>query len=306
MDYPKLAGTKIEICAEMPPNVAIKHALFDFDGTVSMLRDGWQDVMIPLMLAHLYATPAEQQRVAALIAQGMSAVAAMQQVKQALESHIIDYVDLLTGKETIFQMQRLAEEIQLRGGQPWSPIEYKKEYYQHLDPVVNARIAQLKQGQLTIEQLRVPRSIQFLHALHQRQVKLYLASGTDESYVKAEASLLELTPFFNGGIWGAQDNYQIFSKALAIQTIIRQNNLAGHEILVMGDGCVEMECARQYGGIAIGVYTEEGNHYNMNKRKRERLIQAGAHLVMPDFAAVSTLVDYLFPNSVDHKMSQSC
>lgn len=294
MEYPKLAGTNIEICADMPPQIAIKHALFDFDGTVSMLRDGWQDVMIPLMLEHLYATPVEQQRLTDLMACGMNADAATYQVKQALEVSIIDYIDLLTGKETIFQMQRLAEEIQRRGAQPLLPLAYKKEYYRRLDPIVNTRIAQLKQGQLTTEQLRVPQSIHFLHVLRQQQVKLYLASGTDESYVKSEATLLELTPLFNGGIWGAQDNYQTFNKALAIQTIIQQNNLAGHEILVMGDGCVEMECARQYAGIAIGVYTEEGNHYNMNKRKRERLIQAGAHLVMPDFAHYHHLVQYLF------------
>lgn len=295
MDYPKLAGTNIEICTDLPPKLAIKHALFDFDGTVSMLRDGWQDVMIPLMLEHLYATPVEQQRMADLIARGVTAEIAAYQIKHELERSIIEYVDLLTGKETIFQMQRLSAEIQRRGGQPWSPLEYKKEYYRHLDPIVNARIVQLKQGQLTTEQLRVPQSIHFLEALQQRQVKLYLASGTDESYVKSEVTLLELTPLFNGGIWGAQDSYQSFNKALAIQTIVQQNHLAGHEILVMGDGCVELECARQYGGISIGVYTDEGNHYNMNKRKRERLIQAGAHLVMPDFAHFHDLIQYLFP-----------
>ena len=48
-----IQGTSIEI-AESPSRVPVRHALFDLDGTLSLLRDGWQDQMVPLLsLIHI-------------------------------------------------------------------------------------------------------------------------------------------------------------------------------------------------------------------------------------------------------------
>ena len=44
-----LPGTQIEVINETERG-RFKHALFDFDGTVSILREGWQQVMAPVML----------------------------------------------------------------------------------------------------------------------------------------------------------------------------------------------------------------------------------------------------------------
>lgn len=296
MDFKKIPGTNIEICEELPANCHIKHALFDFDGTISMLRDGWQDVMVPMMVDELMETPVEKANIAKLVASGISRVEAVKQVKKGVEEVVIDYVELLTGKETIFQMMQFAEELQKRGTQPLTPLEYKKEYYRRLDPIVDERKARLSSGEMTEEETRVPLSINFLHELQQRDVKLYLASGTDEDYVKKEAATIGSAHLFTGGIWGARDDYKSFNKAKAIKMIIEKNNLKPSEILVTGDGIVEIENAREFGGIAIGVYTNEGNQYNMNKRKRERLINAGSHIIMPDFQYYRELVNYLYKN----------
>jgi phosphoglycolate phosphatase-like HAD superfamily hydrolase len=296
MEFKKIPGTNIEICEELPANCHIKHALFDFDGTISMLRDGWQDVMVPMMVDELMETPVEKKNIANLEAQGHSRADAIQQVKKGVEEIVIDYVELLTGKETIFQMMQFAEELEKRGTKPLTPLEYKKEYYRRLDPIVDVRKERLSRGEMTQEQTRVPLSINFLLELQKLDVKLYLASGTDEEYVKKEAATIGSAHLFTGGIWGARDDYQSFNKAKAIKMIIEKNNLKPSEILVTGDGIVEIENARELGGIAIGVYTDEGNQYNMNKRKRERLINAGSHIIMPDFKYYRELVSYLYKN----------
>ena len=47
-----------------------------------------------------------------------------------------------------------------------------------------------------------------LESLRSRGLPLYLASGTDEIFVKAEAELLGLTPYFGPRIYGAVDDYE--------------------------------------------------------------------------------------------------
>ena len=44
-----IPSTSIRIL-EAPPRGQIQHAVFDFDGTLSMVRDGWQDIMVPMMV----------------------------------------------------------------------------------------------------------------------------------------------------------------------------------------------------------------------------------------------------------------
>ncbi len=44
-----LLNTSIEIINPDLPCGGIRSALFDFDGTLSLIRQGWQDVMIPML-----------------------------------------------------------------------------------------------------------------------------------------------------------------------------------------------------------------------------------------------------------------
>ena len=41
-----LDNTAIEIHCEIQTG-NIRHVVFDFDGTISLIRDGWQNVMVP-------------------------------------------------------------------------------------------------------------------------------------------------------------------------------------------------------------------------------------------------------------------
>mgnify|MGYP004586379549 CR=1 FL=1 len=84
--------------------------------------------------------------------------------------------------------------------------------------------------------------------------------------------------------------------ALEVERIIRENGLQGHELVGFGDGFVEIENVKERGGFAVGVATDEKHHDGrVDAWKRERLIRAGADIIIPDFARAAELAAYLFP-----------
>ncbi|MCL2463335.1 MAG: SIS domain-containing protein, partial [Defluviitaleaceae bacterium] len=202
------------------PRGGFKSALFDFDGTVSLLREGWQQVMIPYFTEVLAA--AEQSP-------------DMDEVRRT----VTDFVDLLTGKQTIFQCERLAEEVGRRGGAALDPLEYKREYLRRLMERIKSRLEALRKGEAGPEEYLVPGCRKFLEKLKERGLKLYLASGTDEADVLEEARLLGIGGYFNGGIYGALDNIKDCSKEIVIKKILDENNISGGELVSFGDGYVE-------------------------------------------------------------------
>ena len=216
------------------------------------------------------------------------------ETRAKLEDIVVEFVDRLTGKQTIYQMMQLSEEIAKRGGTPQEPLAYKDAYNRRLLPVVEARIAGLAAGTLSAECLRVPMSLEFLRSLRDMGITCYLASGTDVEFVRDEAALLGVADYFDGGIFGALRDYQQFSKAMVIQNILNDFGLSGSELLIIGDGYVEIENAKAVGAIAVGVASIEDNVYNMNADKRERLIRAGADIIIPDFRDGAQLREYLF------------
>jgi len=255
---------------------ALRCAILDFDGTVSLIREGWQFVMIPYFVDVLRDTP-----------QGKDTD------PRELERETRDFVDFLTGKQTIYQCLRLAEEVQKRGGVAVEPILYKHEYHRRLELRIADRIAALENGRDPADHI-VPGSCELLEMLRRRGVTIYLASGTDEKYVKQEAALLQLTDYFNGGIYGAQDDYKKFSKAMVIQKIIADNALVGSELVGFGDGYVEIENVKSAGGFAVGVASDETNRAGIDEWKRDRLIKAGADVIIPDYRGIAEIEGYLF------------
>ena len=165
-----------------------------------------------------------------------------------LLSVVEDFVWRLTGKETIYQMMALAEAIRARGGQPLDPLTYKKIYLDRLWLKIRDRVEGLRAGSLDPEQFLVPGAKAVLEALCNRGLVLYLASGTDDANVKEEARLLGVSRFFGGGVFGALDDLKSFSKALLVQQILSQTGVRSDELLVFGDGYVEIEEVRKVGG----------------------------------------------------------
>lgn len=267
-------GTAIELIRPEIPYGRIRFALFDFDGTISLIREGWQAVMIPMMVEVLKATGTGESR-------------------QTLTDIVTEFVTRLTGKQTIYQMIELAEQVRRRGGTPLDPLEYKHEYLQRLWTRIEHRVAALSAGTANPEDMMVPGARRMLEILQDANVTMYLASGTDIAYVRSEAAALGVDDYFGDRIYGALDDYKNFSKKMIIERILRENDLHGPEFIAFGDGYVEIEDCKAAGGIAVGVASEETRREGIDEWKRERLIQAGADVIIPDFREARQLAKFL-------------
>jgi phosphoglycolate phosphatase-like HAD superfamily hydrolase len=257
------------------PRGRFRSVLFDFDGTLSLIREGWPQVMIPMMVRILRETATPES-------------------DTELHAAIEDFVMRLNGRQTIHQMMQLAEEVRRRGGRPREPLEYKHLYHDLLMDRIASRLATLEGGKSTAAEWTVPGSHELLAELQQRGLALYLASGTDLKYVRREAELLGLAAYFGEHIYGALDNYQDFSKKMIIDRILHENNLHGAELLGFGDGFVEIEEIKVAGGVAVAVASDEVRRQGINEWKRKRLIRAGADLVIPDYRCRRRLLASLF------------
>lgn len=271
-----LPGSNVEIVGRPDGRDPPRHVLFDFDGTLSLVREGWPEVMVPMMVEVLQATGTDESA-------------------EALRDLAFEFVMELNGKQTIYQMIRLADEVRSRGGRPKDPIEYKREYHDRLMERITSRREALRSGEVSAEEMLVPYSLDLLRELQRRDVHLYVASGTDEEYVVDEARLLGLDEFFGSKIYGAPDDYKTYSKAMVIERILRENEVQGDSLLGFGDGYVEIQNVKSVGGTAVAVASDEaGRSGKPDPWKRDRLLGVGADLVIPDYRDWRPLVAYLW------------
>ena len=253
----------------------IQHVLFDFDGTISVLRQGWEGIMIPMMLdkisPHAPASP-------------------------VIEQEVRSYVDQSTGILTIRQMAWLAEAVERYGmaDQVLSAAEYKSIYVQLILQKVHHRVIELDKGQKTAQDFMVSGAQAWIEALTQKGINLYLASGTDHRDVLNEARILGVERYFIPRIYGALDESEAHDKELIIQRILEQNKLQGDELLVVGDGPVEIRVAAAHGAIALGLASDEIARQGWNLHKIVRLQSAGADALIPDFRYGDRLMELFF------------
>lgn len=285
-------NTEIEICQSLDSlnTSEIKNVVFDHDGTISVLRQGWEDVMTGMMIKSITGDKYNK------ISSGLL---------QRISKRVTEYIDKSTGVETIVQMEALEDMVKHFGLVSKQNIldsfGYKKEYLRQLASSMSDRIEKFKNNEIDITDLTIKGSVDFISYLNKIGLNLYLASGTDEQDVINEAMILGYAHYFNGGIFGAREKVKNYSKRIVIKEILEKNNLKGHELMVVGDGPVELRECRKNGGIAVGVATDEIRRYGLNKRKRERLIKGGAHIIIPDFSQYTKLLNILFKDKNNYK-----
>ncbi len=242
-------------------------AVFDFDGTLSKLRAGWESVMEPLMCELI---PGEKDEVTALVKR---------------------YIDESTGIQTIFQMRWLADEIARRGGKPEDAWSYKEEYNRRLMIEVGRRRDAVKNGSEDAAFYTVPGAKEFLQTLAERGVKLFAASGTDEEDVREEARTLGFADYF-AEIAGAGRSNDRCSKEAVLRRLVKP----GAKLLVVGDGKVEIALGRDAGALTLGAATVDApgdRSHAMNEAKLNRLKAAGAHAVTADFTEAEELLKWI-------------
>ncbi len=269
-------GTGIEIVRDVTLG-RFKHALFDFDGTISLLREGWQEIMTPVMLEMICGESVPTQ---------------------AIREDVERFIDETTGIQTLIQMQGLVEMVRKYGRVPGQRIldasGYKAVYNERLMIPVNERLARLAAGTLKREDSVVLGSPEFLDGLAARDLAMHIFSGTDQDDVRNEAARLGVADYFRE-IWGALPSIEEYSKEKVLKQIIATHGLHGAEVLIVGDGPVEIRNAKENGCVALGVASNETLGHGWDETKRRRIIAAGADLIVADFGECAALLGYLFP-----------
>lgn len=242
---------------------SLKAALFDFDGTLSTLRQGWEGIMEQMMVEQI-AGPAVPDA--------------------GLRETVRRYIEMSAGMQTIYQMQWLAQTVMKYGRNPEAHDAwwYKAEYNRRLMEPVNSRLDALRAGVKFADDYLVMGSQVFLQELYRRGIALYVASGTDHQDVVREAAALGMSHFFTA-ITGAPEGRAECSKETVLRQLMSEKGLRGQELLVIGDGKVEIALGVEVGAITLGAATDEVLRRGDNLRKRARLINAGAHAVCSDF-----------------------
>jgi len=258
----------IEIINNNVQDRRFKGAVFDLDGTISLLREQWPGVIARTMVEMISgeAEPTSQ-----------------------IQKEVEQYVEASAGFSTITQMHHLVKLVKKYGQMPSNQIltaeAYKEICDQRLLSVVNNKLKMLEDGRLARHQLVVPGVVEFLVS---RDIVLYIASTTDLQFLGREANALKVVHYFRG-IYGPDTTLPGYSKEWLVDKVIKWHGLASDQLLVVGDGQVEISVARKYGGFALGVASTEEPAGNVNEKKREMLIKAGADVIVPDFSNVSEI-----------------
>ena len=106
-----------------------------------------------------------------------------------------------------------------------------------------------------------------------------MASSTDRRFLTHEAAALEVTGYFQA-IYGPDPALPGYSKDWLVGQLIERHSLTPDQLLVVGDGQVEISVAKKHGGVAVGVASTAAGDGAVNPHKREMLINAGADLIV--------------------------
>ena len=277
-----LAGTEIEIVNPQIELGRIRQVIFDNDGTISTLRQGWEPIMEEVMLesifGHTFSTVSSSEF-------------------HRVQTRVREFIDQSTGVQTIVQMQGLADMVAEFGyvakDQILDANGYKEVFNKKLMEMVNSRLARLDSGELTVEDFTVKGSIEFVSSLIEKKIRCYLASGTDRHDVENESGKLGYAGLFGSEIYGSVGDITKFSKRKLIARIIEDHALEGPQLCTFGDGPVEIAETKKRGGIGVGIASDEVRRWGLNPAKRERLIKAGADIIVPDYTQGERLLEYL-------------
>lgn len=262
----------------LPGNV--KRVLFDFDGTISLLREGWQPIMRDLMIRF---------------------ITGKKEIKEEVLSRIMvevnEFIAETTGLQTILQMEGLRKLVGQYGFVPpdeiLTPLEYKKIYTGYLKEIVKKRINENVKSRYLLRG-----ALEFLKALRRRGVTFLVASGTDKEDVIKEAKYLGVYSYINGGVSGALNSIEEYSKKKVIERLMKEEKIKPDELVVIGDGPVEITVGREAGAFTVGVASNEKAGFGWNKEKFERLEKAGADVIIPDFSSRASLTKLIFKNEI--------
>lgn len=246
----------------------LKAAIFDFDGTLSALRCGWEKIMLPLMTEY---------------------------TSEEAENECKKYIDDSAGIQTIHQMKWLCEKVKECNNPKNAPLDpwfFKEEYNKRLIKSVNEKKKTVDNNPVLAEKYIIGGAVNFLKTLKHNGIMLFAASGTDEQDVINESKTLGLFGYFES-VNGALPHSESCSKEAVITKLIKELCIPPESILICGDGKVEIQLGIQNNCITLGIASDEEKLVGFNKQKEQRLKKAGADAITGDFTELGLLTSWL-------------
>ena len=278
-----LPDSEIEIINPWKENLNIRYAIFDHDGTISTLREGWENIMAPVMIQSILGTTYRDAGI---------------DVYRKVEERVLEFIDKTTGIQTLVQMKGLVDLVREFGYVPEEDMldefGYKAVYYDSLLKMVGGRERKFINGELSLDDLTIKNAVPLMQKLADAGIQLYLASGSDEKDVIEEARTMGYAHLFEGRIYGSVNDISIEAKRIVLNRIMEEIGSDGsNQVITFGDGPVEIRETRKRGGLTVGLATNELRRYGLNPSKRTRLIKAGADIIIPDFSQSAKLLELM-------------
>lgn len=269
------ADWQIHIAEDFTPFPDIRHAVFDFDGTLSLVRGGWAEIMLGQFLDHLpqgaNTTPAQREE-------------------------LLHDILALNGKPTIYQMQLLAERVAQQGGQSDTPDNYNLDFQRRLRSKITERLGHISNASKPRDHYLVHEARNILMLLRERGIVIHLLSGTAHADLLIESDALGIREFLDDRIYGPQNLKPGFTKRAVFEQIVSDYDLSPGQLMCFGDGAVEIMDTRRLGGLAVGLASDEtaNGSGRLDRHKQPHLQKAGAQVIIPDYRHAATLLNLLF------------
>jgi phosphoglycolate phosphatase-like HAD superfamily hydrolase len=265
----------LEVVNENPPRGPFRCIVFDFDGTLSLLRGNWQGLMVPMMVEALAATGTAE-------------------TTADLTALVEEFVTRLTGQPTMQQMLALCDEVEKRGRPRPSAEDYLARYLDRLLARTRQRIEDTQSGRTPVDSMLIPGSRPLLEKLLAAGKILAIASGTELGDVQKEAAALKIDHYFGPRIFGPVNNDPRFSKEAVLRRLLDEHELSPEQVVAVGDGPAEILAIKAVGGLAIGLASDEVHQDGrVNRLKREHLLRSGADVILSDYSDIGAILTIL-------------
>lgn len=255
----------IEITRSFRPRPNLRHAILDWDGTISLIRAGWVEVMVDVGMED------EPDMDRAMLRREMLA---------------------LNGQPCIHQMIRMVKLVGKATDSRRRAEQYQRLYCERLAELVENRSRALRLGAPPAEHM-VPGVGAFLGGLAEREIDVSVITGTPQEEVEVEAVVLGLGARLKKKIHGPRSLAdREFTKHTAIHALVHQHRLRREELLAVGDGPVEVQEAKALGGLVIGVASDETTpgSRKFDEYKLRQLRDCGADIIVPDYLDAAALL----------------
>ncbi len=253
------------------PATSFRLAAIDFDGTMSLIRIGWQHVMHGVMKAALlpyFPSPA------------------------TIDTEIFGYIARSTGQPSIIQMAWVDEQVIMHGGPAYGAQHYLDQFSAALRAQIDAKVDTIHDD-ISADAVMVPGARAFLQLLRDHGIHIALVSGTEHHHLIRESAALRIDQFFDAGIYGPGHHDPGFTKSDAIDRLCQRLHIPAGALLSVGDGPVEIHAGKALAGYSLAVASHEVSG-GLDLHKREHLIAAGADAVIAHFRELNEIKALLF------------